>query len=61
MLALFFGIGCSFYNYLGTSEISSEIEKVSVGRIQDIFLNVSSLSHCPINKYFLSLYGHLEA
>lgn len=50
MLALFFGIGCSFYNYLGTLEISSEIEKVSFGRIQDILLSViiKSLSHQQI-------------
>lgn len=33
MLVRSFGIGDSFYNYLGISEISSEIEKDSVGRI----------------------------
>lgn len=50
MLVRFFGIEYSFYNYLGTSEIKSETEKVSVGRIQDISLNVSflSLSHQQI-------------
>lgn len=45
MLARFFVIVCSFYNYLGASEIS-EIEKISVGRIQGIFFE------CVISKLF---------